>query len=222
MFATDAFSAPVRSVAVGRLLRKNYLFAGTADGNLVHYKLLDSQVPTKRRNSNNDGPISHDPEELENRKSMRRLQGPDRASRPTDSLRTTSRRDSASSLESDCPSRPQFKLSHGKVIKVGTSAVLVDFTGAREGIENSYSYSSSSKFGMECLYVWSDRSLVLFARARGNFEVVALQGDNHRVERSRRYCNFLLHPIIRTKDLLLQTLSTPCASCERSTSSCSL
>ncbi|CAK9203946.1 unnamed protein product [Sphagnum troendelagicum] len=142
--------APIRSVLVACLKSSNYLFAGTADGNLVFYKIVDMNRCKKVFRSKKKG--------------VEKLP-------------------------------PQYKLVHGHVVKVGKSAVSIEygnFSGEHERRNNSghrgnfVSSNSHDQYQKECVYVWSDRSAVLFPKGRNNFEVIALEGHNFPVEESTR------------------------------------
>ncbi len=142
--------APIRSVLVACLKSSHYLFAGTADGNLVFYKIVDMNRSKKVFRSKKKG--------------VEKLP-------------------------------PQYKLVHGHVVKVGKSAVSIEygnFSGEHERRSNSghrgnfVSSNSHDQYQKECVYVWSDRSAVLFPKGRNNFEVIALEGHNFPVEQSTR------------------------------------
>jgi len=165
--------APIRSVLVACLKSSNYLFAGTADGNLVFYKIVDMNHSKKVFRSKKKG--------------VEKLP-------------------------------PQYKLVHGHVVKVGKSAVSIkygNFSGEHERRSNSghrgnfVSFNSHDQYQKECVYVWSDRSAVLFPKGRNNFEVIALEGHNFPVEQSTR------SPFSPLSYILYVNISFFCALCSR-------
>jgi hypothetical protein len=163
--------APIRSVLVACLKSSHYLFAGTADGNLVFYKIVDMNCSKKVFRSKKKG--------------VEKLP-------------------------------PQYKLVHGHVVKVGNSAVSIEygnFSGEHERRSNSghrgnfVSSNSHDQYQKECVYVWSDRSAVLFPKGRNNFEVIALEGHNFPVEQSTR------SPFSPLSYILYVNISFFCALC---------
>jgi hypothetical protein len=111
---------------------------------------------------------------------------------------------------------PQYKLVHGHVVKVGKSAVSIEygnFSGEHERRSNSghrgnfVSSNSHDQYQKECVYVWSDRSAVLFPKGRNNFEVIALEGHNFPVEQSTR------SPFSPLSYILYVNISFFCALC---------
>ena len=195
----DACTAPVLSVALGRLAMYNYLFAGTADGNLVYYKLSDTK---RSRNGNEEvanfeGPPSAMDEEVgESRRMLRRIR--------TMGIVPSNLQANKSILESEHLKLPQYTLRHGRVIKVGSSITHMEFGcfngGGYYGGTSSRTESSGSEIDEECLYVWSERSLVLLPQQLQDFHAVVLHCQSHPVPKSTQYstiplvqCVFPLH-----------------------------
>lgn len=185
----DAYTAPVLSVALGRFAMNNYLFAGTADGNLVYYKLSDSK---RSRNGNEEVinleglPSAMDEEVGESERMLRRIK--------TIGIVPSNLQASTSTLENEHLKVPQYTLRHGRMIKVGSSITHMEFgcfKGNGDGGISSRTESSGSEIDEECLYIWSERSLVLLPQQLQDFHAVVLHCPSHPVPKSTKYSS---HP----------------------------
>lgn len=199
MVAMDACTAPILSVALGRLAMNNYLFAGTADGALVYYKLSDV-----KRSRNGDEEVTNsealasavDEEVGESKRILMRIK--------TMGIVPTNLQANKSAVESE--QVVQYSLRHGRVIKVGSIITHMEFgcfSGGGEGGTSSRTESSGPEIDEECLYVWSERSVVLLPQELQEFHVVALHCQSHLVPKSTKYsfaplvqCAFPLNLIV--------------------------
>lgn len=172
----DACSAPVLSVALGRFTMNNFLFAGTADGNLVYYKLSDLQR----------SPSAIGTEEATDLESVSTAGEAGESKRMLTKIRNMGKpKANKSILESE-----QYTLRQGKIIKVGTIITHMEFGcfngGGGGGISNR-TESSSSEIDEECLYIWSERSLVLLPQHLHDLHAVMLHCPSQYTTQLTRY-----------------------------------
>lgn len=179
----DAWTAPVLSVTVGRLAMKNYLFAGTANGNLLYYTLSCSKE-SSNAGANLEVPKLEIPSPTvdvdvgQSQRTPRRIRN----------MGMISSNLEASSLPKEgVPFMlPQYTLRNGRVLRVGSSITYMKFGcfyGRGEGgVLNPE--KSNSESNDESLYIWSERSLVLLPQE--DFRVVVLQCQSQPVPKSTR------------------------------------
>lgn len=195
----DACTAPVLSVALGRLAMNSYLFAGTADGKLVYYKLSDSKRSSSgignEEPTNLENPSSAVDEEVgESKRMLRRIRNM--------GIIPTKLNAANSTLESEQFKMLQYTLRQGRVIKVGTIITHMEFgcfNGGGDGGTSNRTESSSSEIDEECLYIWSERSLVLLPQHLQDFHAVVLHCQSHFVPQLTKY---VFAPLLQIISLL--------------------
>lgn len=183
----DACTAPVLSVALGRLAMNNYLFAGTADGDLVYYKLSDlkrssSGIGNEEATSLENLPSAVDEEVGETKRMLRRIRNM--------GIIPTKLQANEPILESEQFKMPQYTLRQGRMIKVGTIITHMEFgcfNGCGDGGISNRTESSSSEVDDECLYIWSERSLVLLPQHLQDLHAVVLHCPSHFVPQLTKY-----------------------------------
>jgi len=201
----DACTAPVLSVALGRLAMINYLFAGTADGNLVYYELSDlkrssSGIGDEEATNLENLPSAVDEEVRESKMILRRIKNMGIIPAILQSKNST--------LESEQFKVPQYTLRQGRMIKVGTIITHIEFgcfNGGGDGGTSNCAESSSLESDEECLYIWSERSLVLLTQNLQDFHAVVLHCESHFVPQLTKY---FFAPLIQIVSFSLTSFSS--------------
>ena len=195
----DPCTAPVRSLAVGQIAMQSHLFVGTADGNLVYYLITNTESrpgrnhqDKKKNNVDEDLGLLNLEEEDLMRTCCNSSMLMTRSHSCKDSLQKAAALFQKDEEHLNMPH--QLTLTHGRVIKVGSSVGYIEFGcfsgGGGEHTTKCSRNESCSKSGceQEFLYVWSERSLVLVPdTGGGGFQVVKLDCSSHPVQRSTRF-----------------------------------
>lgn len=180
----DACTAPVLSVALGRLAMNNHLFAGTADGTVVYYKLSDimrssSGIANEEAAKLENLPSAVGEETGESKRMLRKIKNMSIISKAN-----------KSTLESEEFTIPQYTLRQGRVIKVGRIVTHMEFgcfNGGGDGGTSNRTESSNSEIDDECLYIWSERSLILLPQHLQDLHAVVLHCESQFVPRLTKY-----------------------------------
>lgn len=179
----DVCTAPVLSVALGRFAMIDHIFAGTADGNLVYYRLSDLKRSSSGIGNEDATNIpSVDEEARESKRMLRRIRNM--------GIIPTKLQANKSILESEQFKVPQYTLRHGRIIKVGKIITHMEFgcfNGGGDGGISNRTVSSSSENDEECLYIWSERSLVLLPQHLQDLHAVVLYCQSHFVPQLTKY-----------------------------------
>lgn len=202
MVTVDACTAPVLSVALGRFAMIDHIFAGTADGNLVYYRLSNlkrssSRIGNKDATNLENPPSAVDEEAGESKRMLRRLRNMGTIPTKLQSNKST--------LESEQFKVPQYTLRHGRIIRVGKIITHMEFgcfNGGGDGGISNRTVSSSSENDEECLYIWSERSLVLLPQHLQDLHAVVLHCQSHFVPQLTKYFFYPHIPIMNLSQLL--------------------
>lgn len=185
----DPLTAPVRSLAIGQIATQTHLFVGTADGNLVYYLITKTESRTgrnqdKENKADDFGPLTVEEDLMGTCNSMLMTRSQHFGHKCKDPLQK------AALFQKEHLNMPQLTLTHGRVIRVGSSVGFIEFgcfSGGGEQTTKCRNESCKSGFEQAFLYVWSERSLVLVPDTGGGFQVVKLYCNSHPVQRSIRF-----------------------------------